>query len=186
MSKLLDCCLILMTLITPGLMADELKLPPLFADHMVLQRDLPLKVWGQAKAGQQLEVELAQSKTNVTADAKGQWLATLKPQAAGGPYQLTISSKEQKISFTDVWLGDVWVASGQSNMEWKLGAQTENWQQEVQDSQLPKIRFYTLPKTLSALSNQPVPEASWIKASPETVADFSAIGWFFAKQNHLR
>lgn len=186
MSKLLHCCLILMTLITPGLMADELKLPPLFADHMVLQRDLPLKVWGQAKAGQQLEVELAQSKTSVTADAKGQWLATLKPQAAGGPYQLTISSKEQKISFTDVWLGDVWVASGQSNMEWKLGAQTENWQQEVQDSQLPKIRFYTLPKTLSALSNQPVPEASWIKASPETVADFSAIGWFFAKQNHLQ
>ncbi|MBY0419599.1 MAG: hypothetical protein K2W88_16225, partial [Pararheinheimera sp.] len=186
MSRLLPYCLTLMTLICPGLMADELKLPALFADHMVLQRDQELKVWGQAKAGQLIEVELAQSKTNVKADAKGSWLATLKPQAAGGPYQLKISTNDKALSFADVWLGDVWVASGQSNMEWKLGAETEHWQQEVQDSQLPQIRFYTLPKTLSALPDQPVPVASWIKASPDTVAEFSAIAWFFAKQNHLQ
>jgi len=186
MFRLLPYCLTLMTLICPGLMADELKLPALFADHMVLQRDQELKVWGQAEADQLIEVELAQSKTSVKADAKGLWLATLKPQAAGGPYQLKISTNDKTLSFDDVWLGDVWVASGQSNMEWKLGAQTENWQQEVQDSKFPLIRFYTLPKTLSALPDQPVPIANWVKASPDTVAEFSAIAWFFAKQNHLQ
>lgn len=186
MSKLLHSCLIFMSLISTSLMASELTLPPLFADHMVLQRDQDLKIWGQANAGDTVEVELAQGKTSVKADAKGQWLATLKPQPAGGPYQLKVKTKSQNLSFDDVWLGEVWVASGQSNMEWKLGAQTENWQQEVQDSKFPQIRFYTLPKTLSALPNQPVPTANWIVASPETVADFSAIGWFFAKQNHLQ
>lgn len=186
MSKLLHSCLILMTFIAPGLMAEELKLPPLFADHMVLQRDQALKIWGQAEAGQLIEVALAQGKTTVKADADGHWLATLKPQAAGGPYQLNVSTKEQTLAFKDVWLGEVWLASGQSNMEWKLGMQTENWQQEVSDSKLPHIRFYTLPKTLSAMPNQPVPAASWVIASPETVGEFSAIAWFFAKQNHLQ
>ncbi|RVT46026.1 sialate O-acetylesterase [Rheinheimera sediminis] len=186
MSKLLQSCLIFMSLISINLMASELTLPALFADHMVLQRDQQLKIWGQAKAGDTVEVELAQGKTSVQADANGQWLATLKPQPAGGPYSLLVKTQSQSLRFNDVWLGEVWVASGQSNMEWKLGAQTENWQQEVQDSNLPQIRFYTLPKTLSALPNQPVPAASWIVASPETVADFSAIGWFFAKQNHLQ
>jgi sialate O-acetylesterase len=186
MSKLLHCCLIVMSLITPGLMANELSLPPLFADHMVLQRDQDLKIWGQAAPGETIEVTLSAGKTSVQADASGKWLATLKPQAAGGPYVLSVKGKSKSYSFNDVWLGEVWVASGQSNMEWKLGAQTENWQQEVQDSKFPQIRFYTLPKTLSALGDQPVPQANWIIASPETVADFSAIGWFFAKQNHLQ
>lgn len=186
MSKLLHCCLILMMLIAPSLQASELTLPALFADHMVLQRNQELKIWGQANPGESVEVTLAQHKSSVKADAKGAWLATLPAQPAGGPYVLTVSSKTQQQHFNDVWLGDVWVASGQSNMEWKLGAQTENWQQEVKDSQLPQIRFYTLPKTLSALPEQAVPKAQWVQASPDTVADFSAIGWFFAKQNHLQ
>jgi len=100
-----------------------------------------------------------------------------------------VTNGQQQITLKDVWLGDVWLASGQSNMEWPLSAQTENWQQAVKDAAYPKIRFFKVPNQIAATPQHQLPvtplATQWLVASSDTVPDFSAIGWYFAKQNHL-
>lgn len=179
---------------------EQLVLAPLFRDQMVLQREQPLPVWGQAAPGAVVKLHLQDAQGavitstsgEVIADGSGDWQITLPAQPAAGPLQLVAATGRQQITVHDVWLGDVWLASGQSNMEWPLNAQTENWQQAVKDATYPKIRFFTVPNQLAAtpqrqlFATPPTYKATkWLTASAETVPHFSAIGWYFAKQNHL-
>ncbi|OBP16541.1 hypothetical protein A5320_03860 [Rheinheimera sp. SA_1] len=180
---------------------EKLELAPLFSDQMVLQREQPLPIWGQAAPGSVVKLRLldeqgaamTSASGAVIADGNGDWQITLPALPAAGPLQMEVATARQHITLKDVWLGDVWLASGQSNMEWPLSAQTENWQQAVKDAAYPKIRFFTVPNLVAATPQRQLPvtplatpwATQWLAASAETVPDFSAIGWYFAKQNHL-
>ncbi|MBU1435793.1 MAG: hypothetical protein KKF79_00350, partial [Gammaproteobacteria bacterium] len=117
-----------MMITTTAAMATELTLAPLFSDQMVLQREQPVAIWGQATPGTVVNIQLqdhvdatipnAQGKA--IADNSGRWQATLPALPAGGPFTLITSTDQQQLTVKDIWLGDVWLASGQSNMEWPL------------------------------------------------------------------
>ena len=95
----------------------ELSMPHIFADHMVLQRNEAINLWGSASPKEKVTVELNGQKTSVRADASGKWYATLRPMEAGGPYTLIVKGKKECLAFDDVLLGEVWICSGQSNMD---------------------------------------------------------------------
>ena len=159
----------------------------LFTDHAVLQRDMPIPVWGMAHQGEQVTVELAEQTATIIANEDGQWKLWLEPMPAGGPYTLTIKGSNS-VTLQDVWMGDVWICSGQSNMERQLGLRAGqkpivNWEQEVASANYPQIRQYFVKKFPS---NRPLQEvdAQWTVCSPESAADFSAVGYFFARDVH--
>ncbi len=167
--------------------AAQLTLPHLFSNHAVLQRDRPLHVWGWASAGAAIAVSLhGQSATAVT-DRLGRWEVWLKPEAAGGPYVLTVDggAAEGTSRVQDVMLGDVWFASGQSNMEFPLkgfgGAPLKNAAAEIAAATDPRVRLLRLEHKGSPIPLRDI-DASWTTATPATAADFSAIGYFFARE----
>ncbi len=166
------------------LYAQSLKLPKHFGNHMVLQRETSVRVWGWSTPGKELFVAIDGQRVNTRAGANGRWECMLPAHAAGGPYELVISG-EETIQLEDVWYGDVWVAGGQSNMAWNLKSDVDNWQEEVADSDYPQIRFFTVPNTIAFSPEEDVDGGSWLVANPENSPDFSAVAWFFAKHNHL-
>lgn len=172
-------------------MSKPLSLPAIFAPHMVLQRNKPMVIWGNAPAGKKVTVtlhladDIQVSGQGMSAD-DGQWQVTLPPQSAGGPYELTIKNDESQVKVDDVLIGDVWLAAGQSNMEWKLGWNVESGPGEIATSEIPNIRFFNVDNTFAASKQTHIPTPGWQLASPQTSPEFSAIAWFFAKQNHLQ
>ncbi|MCX7010643.1 MAG: sialate O-acetylesterase [Kiritimatiellaeota bacterium] len=179
--------------------AAELKLVAVFSDHMVLQRDVPVPVWGTATPGERVTVEFAPStgsgqggqKKTATADANGKWLVKLDPlKASAEPGELRISSaiSQQPCTIKDVLVGEVWLCGGQSNMERQLGPRPpqpliQYWEQEVATAQFPHIRHFGV---AHKAAKEPVADVtgSWVVCSPETVKDFTAVGYFFGRELH--
>jgi sialate O-acetylesterase len=161
---------------------------PLFADNAVLQRGTSVPVWGTADPGELVTVHFAGQTVSVTASADGQWLATLSALApGGGPRTLTISGRNQVV-LSNILVGDVWVASGQSNMERQLGPREgqkpiTDWEKEVAAANIPEIRQFGVAQA-RAFAPSPAAKGQWVVASPTTVTDFSAVGYFFAKSLH--
>jgi sialate O-acetylesterase len=153
----------------------ETKAHTLFTDGMVLQRDLPCPVWGTAEPGAELAVEIAGQKKSAKAGADGRWSVKLDPMPAGGPHELKIGERVVK----DVLVGEVWVCSGQSNMEMTVNS-SMNADAEKAAANHPKIRLYTVPKKQAAAPQTDVP-SSWKVCSPATVGSFSAVGYFFGR-----
>jgi sialate O-acetylesterase len=158
-------------------------LPQVFSDHAVLQRDTPLKVWGQAKAGDTVSVSLANKTAQAIADASGQWNLTLPPMGAGGPFTLTATAGSQATqSVKDVMIGDVFLCSGQSNMEMQVLRAGDSFS-EINNSANNGIRMLTVAHAAS-----PVPLAefhdpvAWEVAAPATVPNWSAVCFFFARE----
>lgn len=151
---------------------------------MVLQRDKPIHIWGWSDPGEKVSVEFHGISRAAAGDTLGSWSVFLPPEAAGGPYQLTVSSSN-KIVLDDVLVGDVWFASGQSNMEMPLkgwpGAPLKNSAEEVAHAAQPQIRLLNIPhKTADfPLYNA---DTSWTVCSPETAANFSAVAYFFGRE----
>jgi len=166
---------------TAFLSTAQVKLPRLFTDHMVLQRNQPVRFWGEAPANQLVTVKIDGFSTSTKADANGKWELLFPSHQAGGPYEVKVG----EINIKDVWFGDVWVAGGQSNMEWKLSWGVNNWEEEVNDSDYPQIRFFEVPNVMAVEPKASIPSGDWKIASPKTSGEFSAIAWFFAKRNHL-
>ena len=158
---------------------------PLFADDAVLQQGMNVPVWGMADPGEQVEVEFAGQSVSTTADAAGKWQVELAPMKAGDQsHTLTISGRN-KIVLKNVLVGEVWICSGQSNMERHLGLQPgqkpiTDWEQEVRDAKYPEIRQFYVPQTRAFTPAQTV-QGSWSACSPETVKDFTAVGYFFGR-----
>jgi sialate O-acetylesterase len=156
----------------------------LFSDNAVLQRNQPLPVWGTAKTGEKVIVEFAGQK--VTTVAKdGKWLVRLKPLQAGGPFTMTIAGDDNSLALTNILVGDVWLASGQSNMQDPLGstwwaAPIVNWQAEVAAADHPQIRQFKVPMVVSYRPESDA-NGSWAVCSPQTAGDFSAAAYFFAR-----
>jgi sialate O-acetylesterase len=167
----------------PAFVRADVKPNSLFSDHAVLQRGVAVPVWGTARNGENVTVEFAGQKVSTVA-RDGKWLVRLAPLKAGGPHTLTIKG-DNTVVLTDVLVGEVWVCSGQSNMERELGPRPpqppiDNWQQEAAAARLPQIRQFLVSRRLSF---QPLTDAngSWVVCSPETVQNFSAVGYFFGR-----
>jgi sialate O-acetylesterase len=175
--------------LTPAARAD-VKLHPLFSDGVVLQQGKTCPVWGTSETGEQIRVTLDRSTGDsssamVIADDKGAWHLDISPGKAGGPYTLTVEGKN-KVTVNDVYVGEVWIASGQSNMEWPVNASTgANEAKEAAAN--PKLRLFTVRKTASKEPQTTVPvdkekqDGVWVEAGPKTVGRFSAVGYFFGR-----
>lgn len=161
----------------------EIRLPNIFGSHMVLQRLEPIHVWGTASSGEGVDVSLHHQSVQTQADATGKWRVALQPELAGGPYILTVRG-ENVIEHSDVMVGDVWFASGQSNMEWSV-RQSRNAIQEIAESRHPGIRHFKVPKGVAFEPASGIGTADWKVSGPEDSGDFSAVGYFFAKRLHL-
>ena len=160
--------------------ATDVRLPAIFSDHMVLQRDQPIPVFGTADPGGEVVVMLGEAQAEATADDEGRWQAELPAMEAGGPYELVVAGADT-VRFTDVLIGEVWVASGQSNMEWRLD-QTNQGEAAIASADRFQIRLFDVAHDVSASPLSDVRETEgWMAASPETVPTFSAVAYYFGR-----
>ena len=161
--------------------AADLGLARIFSDHAVLQRDEPIAVWGTAAAGHKLAVTLAGHTVNGSADAHGKWKVQLPPQPAGGPYTLTVTSDGQTVSRADVLVGDVYLCSGQSNMEFQQ-RQATNAIGATYAGRNEQLRFLNVQKNSTPLPQDELKgPVQWTVVTPETVGDASAVCYYMAR-----
>jgi len=160
------------------LLKAELKLPTLFGDNMILQRDSPIKIWGWAEKNETIHVQFMQQELKTKADKNGQWNLTLAPTSYGGPYSMEIKGRSQQILLKNILVGEVWLASGQSNMEW-IVKNSNNAASEISHANYPNIRAFNVEKDISDVPKQDL-RGKWAVCSPSTVGDFSAVGYFFS------
>jgi len=161
-----------------GLRAD-VTLPALFSDNMVLQRGIAAPVWGKAAPGEQVTVSIAGQQATATAGADGRWLARLAPLQAGGPLEMTVAGKNT-ITLHNVLVGEVWVCSGQSNMQFVLASARDS-AAEIAAADYPQIRMFTTPGVTAATPLAEVAGA-WAVCAKDTAPRFSAVGYFFARE----
>jgi sialate O-acetylesterase len=159
---------------------------PLFSDHCVLQRSGPVPVWGTAEPGESVKVIFRGHSVETTTADDGHWQVGINPGEAGGPFRLEISGRENLVVVNDVFVGEVWLASGQSNMAWTMdshgGAQpVVNGYAEMAKADHPGIRQFLVERRTAWEPKSEV-EGSWVVCTPESVADFSAVAYFFAKE----
>lgn len=163
----------------------ELRPHPLFSDHCVLQQNNSVPIWGSAAPGEQVTVEFRGSRVATRATAEGDWKVHLPSGDAGGPFQLHIEGESKTHQIEDVWVGEVWLASGQSNMERELGPRRgqqpiDNGMAEAAKADYPRFRMFIVSNVPSSEPEDTV-EGQWIVCSPETANDFSAVAFFFAR-----
>lgn len=156
----------------------DVRLPALFTDHMVIQRGVPIHIWGWAEPGEKVSVALATDHASGNADKDGKWQFDLKPLPAGGPDTLTVAGNNT-LSRRDVLVGDVWLCGGQSNMEFTL-KRADNGAETAAASPDPKLRLF---KVHTNKADQPAADVSgeWSVAGPDTTPNFSAVGYFFGR-----
>ncbi|MDD8025934.1 MAG: sialate O-acetylesterase [Acidobacteriota bacterium] len=172
--------LLLIALLLPGAAAlsAAIRLPSVIGDHMVVQRDKPVAVWGWAEPGESISVKLGSAATSVKAGLDGRFAATLPALKAGGPFELTVQgSKSPAVVVKDILAGEVWVCSGQSNMEWPLSS-VYSPTPEVLRADQPRLRLYSVPKRISAEPLDDI-ETEWTLCTPATAGPFSAIGYYY-------
>ena len=162
-------------------LAAAVQLPALISDHMVLQRGVPIHIWGKAEPGEDVKVAFRGDSAAARAAADGKWQVYLKPVEAGGPYEMKIEGRNA-ITVNDILVGEVWVGSGQSNMEWPV-ERAVSAGQEIAAADYPEIRIFTVARKVA---EQPVEdvEGSWQLCSPATIGSFSAVEYFFARHLH--
>jgi sialate O-acetylesterase len=157
----------------------DVSVSGLFGDHMVMQRDVKLPIWGMAKPGEQVTVSLGERKASATADAAGRWQVKLDPLPAGGPFVMTLAG-DNRITIEDVMVGEVWVCSGQSNMAMTV-QRALNADKEMAAADYPRIRLLKVARGMADVPG-PFPGKVWAVCSPETVPEFSAAGYFFGRE----
>lgn len=168
------------------LRAAELKLSGMFTENMVLQRDREVPIWGWADPGEKLTVKIAEKEYPATADDKGRWKVMVGPFPAGGPHEMYVTG-QKTLRVKNILFGEVWVCSGQSNMEWSLGA-AHDAATEIPAANFPKLRLFTVPKTIKPEAQEDVKAVgnTWLECSPIQAKWFSAVGFFFGKHLHQK
>jgi len=169
-------------LLISGNLFAEISLPQVVGSNMVLQRNEPVNIWGWADAREKVTVTFNGQKESVRTGKDEKWMITLDPMKAGGPFEMVIEGKN-RIELDNILIGDVWICSGQSNMEWPM-ERTNNAEEEITNANYPMIRLFNVPKNLQLVPVDDVPEAEWNECAPETVAPFSAVGYFFGRKLH--
>ncbi|MCA9258425.1 MAG: carboxypeptidase regulatory-like domain-containing protein, partial [Planctomycetales bacterium] len=158
----------------------ELKLPNIFGNHMVVQQKAPIKVWGLTVPGQKVTAELGGQSASTTADAEGKFVLAIPELTAGGPHTLTITADETK-TFQDVLVGEVWICSGQSNMQWSVNAANDADLERLA-AKHPNLRMINFPQVGVQEPIWTHDDRQWQVCTPETVGGFSAVGYFFGRQ----
>lgn len=168
--------------LAPVLTEADVRLPSVFSDHMVLQKMDKVPVWGQAQPGETVVVSVAGKKASTKAGTNGQWKVTLNlARSAPGPHVAVVQGNN-RIEIQDVLVGEVWICSGQSNMQWPLSL-AQNAGPEMAAATYPQIRLFTVPN-VTAMTPQADCPGQWVACSPETAGSFSAVGYFFGRNLH--
>jgi sialate O-acetylesterase len=158
----------------------NVRMPLLFSDGMVLQRNKPIPVWGWAAANEKIVVHFNKQTKSITTDATGKWMVKLDSEKAGGPFELTITGKN-KIVIKDVLVGEVWICSGQSNMEFQM-YKLPDFETQKKQVNNPMIRHFGLAQDLSGTPKEDLKAGKWAIANNENIKDFTAVGFFFAQK----
>lgn len=167
-------------IVQPG--SAEVRLPRILGSNMVLQRNQELKIWGWADKNEKVTVHFNDVTRSTRADKNGRWLVKLPPMKAGGPYDMKVRGRNI-IELTNILIGDVWVCSGQSNMEWPV-EQSLNAREEAADASYHGLRLFTVPNNVQFEPAEDIPGGEWLECNPETVMPFSAVGYFFGREIH--
>ena len=169
----------LLLLLFTGSLTAQVKLPPFFSSNMVLQQGIEIPVWGWASPGEKVSVNFNQATVSTKADKAGRWSLKLPAMKYGGPYQMTVKGKDSH-TFENVMIGEVWVCSGQSNMEFNL-AIAKNADAEIAASNYPEIRLFTVKKKIAQTPQDQLEEGEWQECSPASSPRFSAVAYFFGR-----
>ena len=177
--------LFIVVLLTCQLAVAKITLPNIFGDHMVLQRNESVKIWGWAQTGEELTVTTSWDgkKYKVKTPITAVWEVFVNTPEAGGPFNITIEGFENEIVLNDVLIGEVWLCSGQSNMQWTAttNAGIDNAEEEIKKADYPNIRLFTVERRTAEFPQDDLP-GTWEVCSPETMKDFSAVAYFFARR----
>ena len=166
-------------LVFVGVGRAEVRLPSIIGDNMVLQRGVKVRIWGKANAGERITVTFDRKSVNTVADAQGRWQVWLGPLKAGGPSELTIKG-DNVLTIKNVLVGEVWICSGQSNMEWAL-VNTVDGAEAVAQANYPEIRLFTVEHNTATSALEDV-QGRWVVTTPEDAGSFSAVGYFFGRE----
>ena len=156
----------------------DVTLPAVLSENMVIQQKMPVRLWGKADPGEKVTVTMQWQIASTVAGSGGDWSVTLRPLRAGGPYAMRIAGKNT-IDLNNVLVGEVWVCSGQSNMEWPVAA-SDNPQPVIAAANDPNLRLFTVEKRIAATPQADV-RGKWDPTTPQTVGSFSAVGYFFGR-----
>ena len=171
--------LLLLFFIASGLSA-QVKLPLLFSNNMVLQQGIEIPVWGWASPGEKITVTIDKTVASAKTTKDGKWSLKFPAMEYGGPHKMTVTGKNT-VTFENVMIGEVWVCSGQSNMEFHL-ITAKNGEEEIAASDYPDIRLFTVKKRISQNPQDQLEDGEWLKCSPATSPHFSAIAYFFGRE----
>ncbi|MCD8102684.1 MAG: hypothetical protein LUE26_08995 [Alistipes sp.] len=161
-----------------------IRMPGVFGDNMVVRHGQETRIWGRAAPGEWVTVDFAGKKVLLRASENGQWDTWVGPVEAGGPYELKVRGTTTYVVYKNVMAGDVWVAGGQSNMEWAV-SQAADAAKEIEAADYPEIRFLRVPKAMSWVPADDT-SAPWKVCSPETAGDFSAVAYYYARELYER
>jgi sialate O-acetylesterase len=164
-----------------GFASAELRLAGLFSDHMVVQQRRTVPVWGWAKPKARVVVHLERNTATTTALEDGSWAVRMPILPGEGPYELIVTSDDKTVTVKDIVPGEVWICSGQSNMEWSVSG-SANAQEEIAAAKLPQIRHIAISKAISPSPKDDIGGGSWQICSPETAGNFTAVGYYFARE----
>ena len=175
--------IIILILFTAFSASAQVKLPQLIRDSMILQRDEKIKIWGWASAREKVNIRFKGKSYNTKADANGKWMIQLPPTPSGGPYSMDITASN-KITIREILFGDVWFFSGQSNMVHQLNIHDVTYAKDIAEANYPQIRQFWIP-TLTSLQGplNNLPTGHWKPAVGEEVRPFSAVAYFFCKED---
>ncbi|WP_143306537.1 sialate O-acetylesterase [Chitinophaga vietnamensis] len=182
MTKKLFIGTILSCLFYTGIFA-QITMPKVFGDSMVLQRDQPIPVWGWASPGMQVTGKLGAAQASAVTGKDGKWMLRFPARKAGGPYTLKVSSRGGNVEFKNVLIGDVWLASGQSNMEWPV-KDAKDAAKEIAASNWPQIRFLVVEHNKSLTPQQDIVNGKWKACDTANTGQFSAVAYYFARKIH--
>ncbi|MHC4387710.1 MAG: sialate O-acetylesterase, partial [Planctomycetota bacterium] len=181
------------TVVSAGSVFGDVRLPAVISDNMVIQQGMKAPIWGWAEPGEKVTVKTSWPETitssfersyRCTTDKNGKWMVKIHPpQEAGGPYKMTISGNST-ITVKNILVGEVWICSGQSNMEWRV-ERSANPEQEIASADYPNIRLFKVEKTFSDAPQEDC-KGSWASCQPETVRGFSAVAYYFGRSLHRK
>lgn len=159
----------------------DLLLPRIFSDHMVVQEGESFNVWGRARPRTEVVVRIADVQVDTRADAMGRWSLSVPMPTTDAPWQMQVSSEDERVVYNDVVPGEVWLCSGQSNMQWELNKSDEG-AAYIEKSENPNIRLLQIPRQYALEPQEDVDTQGWKLCSAQTVKDFSAVGYHFGKK----
>ena len=172
-------CLLLIVSVSA---AAAVSVPNIIGDHMVLQEGKSLPIWGKADPGEKVSVTFNKKTASAVADAKGKWMVKLLKMKGGGPFEMTIAGKGNTLKLSDILVGEVWVGSGQSNMQMSVNGSNDP-EKEIAAANYPEIRLFYVKRTVAGEPEDNC-EGSWTVCSPQSVPEFSAVLYFFGRELH--